>query len=230
LRAVTRTILVERYPEQRVNTTIAAAINPHAGVHPVTGSAVELEAVQRATEASLKEAPYYLERYGERGRMFGSSDGGWLVTLCDGDADFVQRQVLWLGRVLAARGMPRWLLQRHLELLHGELARSVLDHGGRYQALLDAATVLRDAQRRHLPEADARTLATAFDADADAAWVARLPNMGRILVAAVADEAAGITNALASVEVWAADATRFPERWTTAVRATLARARRSVRR
>jgi hypothetical protein len=213
-----------------VNTTIAAAINPHAGVHPVTASPAELEAVHRATEASLREAPYYLERYGERGRLFGGSDGGWLVTLCAGDADFVERQVLWLGRVLAARGMPRWLLQRHLELLHDELIRSIPDHGGRYRALLDAAALLRHAQRRHLADADARALAAAFDAEADPAWVARLPNMGRILVAAVADEAAEVANAVSSVQEWAADSARFPERWTAAVHATLANARRSVRR
>ncbi|HEX6371083.1 MAG TPA: hypothetical protein VF006_19350 [Longimicrobium sp.] len=213
-----------------METTIAAAINPHAGVHPVTASPPELEAVRRATEASLREAPYYLERYGERGRLFGGSDGAWLVTLCRGDAAFVERQVMWLGRVLGARGMPRWLLQRHLELLHDELVRAIPGHGGRYRGLLEACALLRDQQRRHLAEDDCRALAAAFDADADPAWVARLPNMGRILAAAAADEAAGIPNAVESVEEWAADPARFPERWTTAVRTALAGGRRSARR
>jgi hypothetical protein len=213
-----------------METTIAAAINPFAGVHLVTAQTLELEAVRRATEAALRESPYYLERYGERGRLFGGSDGAWLVTLCRGDAEFVQRQVLWLGRVLAARGMPRWLLQRHLEQLHDELIFVIPDHGGRYGALLDACSLIRDQQRQHLPEADARATATTFDAEADPAWVARLPNMGRILAGAVADEAAEITNAVESVEEWAADPARFPERWTAAVRAALAHARRVVRR
>jgi hypothetical protein len=213
-----------------METTIAAAINPFAGVHPVTALPVELDAVRRATEASLREAPYYLERYGERGRLFGGSDGAWLVTLCRGDTDFVQRQVLWLGRVLAARGMPRWLLQRHLEQLHDELIYLIPDHGGRYRALLEACALLRDQQREHLSEADARALAAAFDAEADPAWVARLSNMGRILVAAVADEAAEIANAVESVEPWATDPARFPPRWVAAVHATLATARRTVRR
>lgn len=212
-----------------METTIAAAINPFAGVHPVTALPVELEAVRRATEASLREAPYYLERYGERGRMFGGSDGAWLVTICRGDADFVERQVLWLGRVLAARGMPRWLLQRFLEMLHDELIYAIPDHGGRYRALLEACSLLRDQQREHLAEADARAIAAAFDADADPEWGTRLPNTGRILAAAVADEAAGIANAVESVEGWAADSARFPERWVAAVRAALATARRSVR-
>jgi hypothetical protein len=142
----------------------------------------------------------------------------------------VQRQVLWLGRVLAARGMPRWLLQRHLEQLHDELIHLIPDHGGRYRALLDGCALLRDQQREHLSEPDARALAAAFDAEADPAWVARLPNMGRILVAAVADEAAGIANPVESVQPWAADPARFPPRWITAVQATLANARRTVRR
>lgn len=209
-----------------METTIAAAINPFAGVHPVTASAAELEAVRQATDASLREAPYYLERYGERGRLFGGSDGAWLVTVCRGDADFVERQVLWLGRVLAARGMPRWLLQRYLETLHDELIYRMPGHGGRYRALLDACSLLRDQQRLHLAETDARALAAAFDAQADPAWVARLPNMGRILACAVADEAAKIPNAVASVEPWATDPARFPERWIAAARAALANGRR----
>lgn len=213
-----------------METTVAADINPFAGVHPVTASPLELDAVRGATEASLREAPYYLERYGERGRLFGGSDGAWLVTVARGDAGFVEAQVLWLGRVLAARGMPRWLLQRYLETLHDELIYRIPDHGGRYGALLDACALLRDQQRQHLPEADARALAAAFDASADAAWTARLPNMGRILAGAVADEAAGIPNAVGSVEPWATDPARFPERWIAAVRAALANGRRSVRR
>jgi hypothetical protein len=213
-----------------MQTTIAAAINPFAGVHPVTASSAELEAVRRATEASLREAPYYLERYGERGRLFGGSDGAWLVTLCRGDAAFVEKQVLWLGRVLAARGMPRWLLQRHLELLHEELVRAVPDHGGRYHAMIDVCALLRDQQRQHLAEADCRAIAAAFETNADPAWVARLPNMGRILAGAVADEAAEIPNAVESLEGWAADPDRFPPRWIAAVRAALTNGRRSARR
>ncbi|HEX2208128.1 MAG TPA: hypothetical protein VHG93_10635 [Longimicrobium sp.] len=212
-----------------METTIATAINPFAGRHPVTASPAELGAVRRATEASLREAPYYLERYGERGRLFGGSDGAWLLTRCRNGAEFVHRQVLWLGRVLAARGMPRWLLQRHLEFLHDEVARAIPAEREMCRLLLTAAALLRDEQRRHLSEADARALAAAFDVDADPGWVARLPRMGRILVAAVADEAAGIANAVESVESWATDSARFPERWTHAVRATLASTRAVIR-
>lgn len=210
-------------------TTDAAAVNPYAGFHPVTASAQELNAVRRATEAALRETPYYLERWGERGRLFGGSDGGWLVTLCDGDTPYIERQVTWLGRVLAARGMPRWLLQRYLRILHDELARSLPGPDARCAALLHAGALLDAMQRRHIAEADAHALAGTFELRADAGWTARLPGMGRILVAAVGDEAGGIPSAVASVVEWAADPLRFPPRWVSAVETTVAEARRRVR-
>jgi hypothetical protein len=210
-----------------MNAPIAQAVNPFAGWHPIASLPEEMEAAHRAAERSLREHPYYLARFGERGRLFGASDGGWLVSLCRGEPEFVERQVLWLGHVLAARGMPRWLLQRHLEILHDELVRALPVNG--YPALLGAAEVLRTVQQRHLPEADARALAGGFAAAADPEWVARLPDMGRILAAAVADEAAGIARAAASVQEWAADDRLFPERWIRAVGRTLASARETVR-
>lgn len=213
-----------------MNTILAAAINPFAGYHPVTASPEEREAVQRATETALRDTPYYLERFGERGRLFGGSDGGWLVTLCDGDTPYIERQVLWLGRVLSSRGIPRWLLQRYLRILHDELARSVPRSGARCAALVHAGALLDAMQRRHLAEADARALAATFDLRADPRWVARLPGMGRILVGAVVDEAGGIPGAVASVVGWAADPEHFPAPWVNAVEATVAEARGRARR
>ena len=213
-----------------MDTTLAATVNPFAGQHAVTASREEQEAVQRATETALRDAPYYLERFGERGRLFGGSDGGWLVTLCGGDTPYIERQVLWLGRVLSSRGIPRWLLQRYLRILHDEFARSMPDSGARCTALLHAGALLDAMQRRHLGEADARALAGTFDLRADARWVARLPGMGRILVGAVVDEAGGIPGAVASVVDWAADPERFPGQWVNAVEATVAEARGRARR
>lgn len=212
-----------------MQTSIAATVNPFAGMHPVTASPAEVEAVRRATEAALHETPYYLERYGERGRLFGGSDGGWLVTLCAGDAEFVERQVLWLGRVLASRGMPRWLLQRYLQLLHAELAAAGPEHAGKCALLMHGATLLERVQRLHLPEPDARTLVDTFGLRTDAGWLARLPGMGRILAGAVADEAAGISRAVEAVVEWAADPARFPGRWVSAVQTTVAEGRGRVR-
>ena len=212
-----------------MSTIPASAINPSAGSHPVTFDPRELEAARRAGNASVAEFPYYLERYGERGRMFGASDGAWLVSLCEFGAEYVRGQVLWLGSVLASRGMPRWLLERHLHVLHAELVRTLPENAERYAVLLDAATYLGGLRRARIADEDFRELSQRFAARADPAVAERLPGMGAILAAAVADEADGVAGAVQSVEEWAADRSSFPEGWTSAVRATVAEARGRVR-
>ncbi len=216
-------------PQGTMDTIPASSINPSAGSYPVTADPRELEAARRAGNASVAEFPYYLERYGERGRMFGSSDGAWLVALCDFGKEHVRGQVLWLGTVLASRGMPRWLLERHLQVLHAELVRAIPENAERYAVLLDAAAHLRDLRRARIDEEDFRELDEAFAAHADPALAERMPAMGAILASAVADEADGLVGAVRSVEVWAADRAAFPEAWTSAVRATIAGARGRLR-
>jgi hypothetical protein len=216
-------------PQAAMSTIPASAINPSAGSYPVTFDPRELEAARRAGNASVAEFPYYLERFGERGRMFGASDGAWLVSLCEFGTEYVRGQVLWLGSVLASRGMPRWLLERHLHVLHAELVRALPEHAERYAVLLDAAAHLGDLRRARIADEDFRELSRRFAARADPAVAERLPGMGAILAAAVADEADGVAGAVQSVEAWAADRSAFPEGWTSAVRATLAEARGRVR-
>jgi hypothetical protein len=50
-------------------------------------------------------------------------------------------------------------------------------------------------------------------------------NMGTVIVAAVADDAAGIGTALGKVREWAEDLTRFDPEWIQAVQAIIAQAR-----
>lgn len=212
-----------------MNTTPAFTINPSAGAHPITSSPLELEAARRAAEISLKEMPYYQERYGDRGRLFGYSDGAWLATLCRGGPEHTESQILWLGTVLSSRGMPRWLLERHLAVLHAELVRVAPQDASCYALLLEVAGLLGRMREEQISPAAARKLAERFAREADAAWVKRIPEMGALLVAAVADEADGITNAVRSIEPWARDPARFPEEWRSAVQSTIAGARHQVR-
>ena len=208
--------------------TFANTLNPLAGLHVVSSDADEVEAARRAAEASLREFPYYRERFGERARMFGASDGAWLVTLCRGEREYVHRQVLWLGEVLSARGVPRLLLERHLEFLHRELLR-LTSNADRCQPLLNAAVLLRTLRHEQIPERDFTALAESFDRRADPAWARRLPGTGAILASAAADEADGIGRAVASVAEWAADPSLFPETWIAAVHRTLDEARAVAR-
>jgi hypothetical protein len=101
----------------------AAVVNPEAGAYPVTTDATLVRAAVRAAQRSFDAMPYYGVRYGERGARFASSDSAWLISLAPlGEAQAI-RQVAWLSRVLAGRGMPSWLMELHLEELVAEVRR-----------------------------------------------------------------------------------------------------------
>ncbi|HWK89357.1 MAG TPA: hypothetical protein VNP72_05155 [Longimicrobium sp.] len=202
----------------------AETLNPFAGLHAVSADPRDVAAARRAADGSLAEFPYYAERFGERARLFGASDGAWLLALRGAGVSHATEQVLWLGRVLASRGVPRWLLERHVDRLCAELGGAE-----RCGALPAASAALRERREARIPAADFEALAAAFAARADAEWAARLPGMGGILVSAVADEADGIPLAVASVQEWAGDVARFPAAWVAAVRETLAAARLRLR-
>ena len=51
---------------------------------------------------------------------------------------------------------------------------------------------------------------------------------GELLAAAVADECAGIPEAVDSLALWMCESSRFPSAWCLAVEQTLARARQLV--
>src|SRR3954452_4196864 len=103
----------------------ASSLNPSAGHHVVTADPRELAACERAGDRSWSTWTYYAHRYGERGRQFTRSDSAWIATLGGQTAAMVEQQIRWLGTVLAARGMPRLLLEDHLRILHEELLASV---------------------------------------------------------------------------------------------------------
>lgn len=203
----------------------AGALNTDAGMHRVACDPRELLAALEAGERSWGAYPYFEWRYGERGRRFTRSDSAWLVTLSDMKPEIVHQQVRWLGHLLSVRGMPRLLLEHHLGNLHEALVLAVPERRSRYDKLAGAAADLAELRRRHIDEQAFRSLAEAFDERVGHTWSARLKGTGRILLSAVADEKAGIEQAVESLEGWMTDPSRFPERWITAVRDTLARAR-----
>ena len=200
-------------------------INPDAGSHPVTTDPREVAASVAAGERSWSEFPYYQARYGDRGRLFGHSDSAWLSLIATREQPQVNAEVRWLGELLSSRGMPQWLLERHLEFLHAELCAAVPEKREQYGRLLNAVAMLRDRRRAQIREQDFIALAEQFQRSVDPEWRARFPNMGPLLVSAVADEAAGISQAVPQLEGWATDPSSFPAEWIAAVRATLQAAR-----
>ena len=207
-------------------TQPASALNPAAGDHAVTADPIEIAAAERAIRRSWAEFPYYARRFGARGRSFSSSDSGWLVTLCALTKEGACAQALWLGTVLSSRGMPRWMLEHHIDLLADELARvRPGQQGARYERLHDCADALRLRRLVRFDDDTFRPLEGAFDARVAPADLRRLRRMGGILVAAVADERDGVELAVPSVVSWATDPERFGDDWIAAVHETVAEAR-----
>ena len=195
--------------------------NAESGAHPLPKDKREFEAVVCATQRCYEAHPYFIDRYGVRGEVFARSDGGYLATLVSNPLSYVHAQVNWLAEFLSCRGMPRWLMESHLDLLCEELSKAVPARVARHQKLLRAAQSLRSARQMKINQADFDALSADFETGAGTG----LPNAGGLLVAAVCDEACGISKAVPSLIIWLGDPERFTARWRDAVDETLARAR-----
>ena len=218
---------LEQYTPTRPRSLLEV-LNPEAGDHPVCSDPRELQAALRGGERSWQRFPYYEARYAGRGQQFTRSDSAWIVALTEHGRVVVDDQISWLGRVLASRGMPRWMLELHLAVLHAELIAAIPGRAPLYASLLAAARMLREQRQAAIDEAVGAALAREFSERVGAELDERLPETGALLVAAVADEEAGIGRAVPSLVGWMTDASRFPARWTAAVRATVAAAREHV--
>ena len=211
-------------------TREVASLNPEAGDHPIPTDPGELDAALRAGQRCWQEFPYFAWRYGERGWRYTRSDGAWLVTLAAEDQGVVDAQTIWLAGILASRGMPSVLLQRHLELLFEELRGRLPERPGVcYRTLLNAADRLAERRRAAIADADLEAVANRFEHVAGPDWRARLPRTGLLLGCAVADRAQGVAQAVTSLEGWMTDPQRFPPPWIAAVHEALWEAEARVR-
>jgi hypothetical protein len=200
-------------------------LNREAGTHPITPDLDALRAALRASEATWEEFPYYAWRFGERGRQFGWSDSAWLVSFSGRAEEHVWAEISWLGRLLAGRGMPRLMLEHHLRALHQELVRAKPAHQERHDVLRRVADRMAEERRRVIDDQVLRTLAADFETRVGRDGSHQPQGMGKLLVAAVADECHGITQAVPSLTQWMYERSRFPTSWLHAVEETLGRAR-----
>ena len=210
--------LVRRANRQAVD---AALVNPDAGAYEVTTDATLVRAAVRAAQRSLDAMPYYGIRYGERGSRFASTDSAWLISLAHLGEERATRQVAWLCRVLAGRGMPSWLMELHLEELVAEV-RSVAGEEA-VGALPAAAAAVTAARRRHVDD-DLMVLADGWADDALAAELP-VPRTGALLAAATADALSGVTHDDHVLVDWLTD----PARVRPEVADTIHWVRRQVR-
>lgn len=206
----------------------AVSLNPEAGRHPIPSDPREIGAAALAGRISWDEYPYFELRYGDRGRRFTKSDGAWLATLCDLDPPQLHKQVEWLTRVLVARGMPSFLMERHLRNLHHQLVEASSTPSPRYDGLHAQAERLAAERRQHLEEQRFADLAHDFDEGMRRLDLDLVPRSGRLVVAAVVDEVVGRPRAVESLLEWLADPRRFDARWVQAVERLVVRARAEV--
>jgi heme oxygenase len=193
-------------------------INPEAGNHPMPDDKHEIQAALKASDRGWTEFPYYEHRYGERGKRFSDSDTCWLVTLTRLDQESMQRQIEWIGRVLATRGMPQIMLEKTLKYLHEELTIAIPDNTATYDKLLTSAEILRKARTQLISEKELESLSNEFDQFAGAELSKQFKNTGRLLVASVVDEKNGITGAISALQEWVTDEARFPNTWISGVK------------
>jgi len=106
-----------------------------------------------------------------------------------------------------------------------ELVAAVPDKRAAYAALTRNAGHLRSMRIKSIPQRTATAIAKAFAKAAPSPWGERIPEIGSLLVAAVADERIGIERAVVSIEEWVCDAERFSQQWVSACRAAIAAAR-----
>lgn len=194
--------------------------NEESGNHPLPTDEREIGAVLRTALRCYEEHPYFSKRYGERGEAFTRSDGGYLVTLSAHLQSYVNDQVDWLAGVLASRGMPRLLMETHLEILCDELSAAVPDRAADYLKLRQAAQLLRDERRARIAQVDFDALVSDFETASGGGF----KGAGGLVVAAVCDECCGLPEAVPSLIGWLSDLDRFAPQWCAAVTNTLARA------
>jgi len=209
--------LIRRSTGQTID---AGVVNPASGGYEITTDATLLRAAVRAAQRSIDAMPYYGIRYGERGSRFATTDSAWLISLTALGESRAVHQVQWLSRVLAARGMPTWLLEIHLDALVSEV-RSVADPAA-VGSLPAAADALAVARGRHV---DDELIRSADDwADEALGEDLPVPRTGALVATAIADERSGVTRDDRALMDWLTD----PERVETDVATRLLALRRRV--
>lgn len=199
------------------NTFHVARINPEAGNHPIPSDKREIEAALNASNRCWNEYPYYEKRYEKRGKRFSDSDTCWLATLVTLEQIDLQKQVDWLCRVLATRGMPSLMMETTLHYLSLELTAAIPENKALYRKLFKASEKLKENRLKRIEEKFFKKLAEEFEQSVPIDLRKAFKNTGFLLVGAVIDEKNGIPGALSGLQKWLVDVDRFPSVWISAV-------------
>jgi hypothetical protein len=198
-----------------------ARINPEAGNHPIPSDKREIQAALKASNQCWNEYPYFEKRYGKRGKSFSDSDSCWLATLTVLDQINLQKQVEWLCRVLATRGMPSLMMESILCYLSLELTAAIPENKALYQKLRNCSEILKEKRTKLIEEKTFKNLADEFEKKLKPDMRKAYKNTGLLLVSAVVDEKNGVPGAVSGIQKWLIDEGRFSVSWIAAVEQTL---------
>jgi hypothetical protein len=120
--------------------------------------------------------------------------------LADKPPFVVSNQVLWLGRVLSARGMPFLLMERQLEILVEELG--MLDAAAPTEALLAVAADLRQQRNLVCPQHRFDVACAEIAKRISPHGASDFPDLPLMLVAAHVDMLLGMPECMASLVSW----------------------------
>lgn len=202
--------------------TFAFTLNPHAGNQSVTEDPGEIAAARMAARRCWENFPYLETRYGLKGRLYADSDGAWLATLAGLGKEAAIRQIAWLGRVLATRGMPSIILEDKLRCMAEAFAAAFPDRSAAVARFTELADKLAADRGAIIGAREVEVLVRSFCDEVLSGDRADLPGL---LVAAVVDEANGASGAVAAIRDWMAQADSFPPQWMESTDRLVARAR-----
>ena len=141
----------------------------------------------------------------------------------------MQKQISWLAGVLAARGMPSVLLQRHLEILADELTLARPEKASDYDLLREAGQYLAATVEERLPADAWNESAKGFAARVGLPEDPAAYQAAEIMISAVIDEENGLENAVDSLLEWLACDKRFSSAWNSAAHDFVRRVRASLK-
>lgn len=225
-------------------------LNPESGDVPFPEDHREVEAALRAGKISYRFIPYLEWRYHERGIRFTRSDSAWLAWLTRHRQEHVDQQIIWLRNILANRGMPSWILERHLCVLHRQLVRAIPQNKPKYDSLQNSAERLRKMTAECISPDRAEQVVEDFVTAIGRGPQSLLQGTAMLIVVAVADEKSGVEHAVSSLQDWLNDlsalrkieglrnrlsmadrrffnSNSFAERWLKTVEETVKAARRN---
>jgi hypothetical protein len=209
---------------REVSSDSVVQLNREAGFHPIPEDPRELAAAVRAGLKTLADFPYIDKRYGERGKRFADSDSAWLATLVTQDIESVQHQILWLSKMLAPRGMPRYMMEVHLKYMFEELSRASDSRTTLYRKLMTVSNHLKSRRLLYISESRFKSLAHGFEFSTQGFGIPFYRGTGALLISAVCDDKDGLRGSLPAIRDWLVDPARFSGDWIRAVQGVIEQA------